>query len=76
MPFPWLDVKLSHFQHLGWQFLKEENDEGDMIDYNDFQHPLDPRPVRTPGDRNHFRRWQEGGLLMVGTSFDEEAEVC
>lgn len=65
VPFPWLDVRLSHFQHLGWRLLEEEDQNGEVVDYNDSFDPEDPfrREYSTPS--HHFRRWMYGGLLMV-----------
>lgn len=65
MPFAWLDVHLSHFQHLGWRLLEEPDYDGNMIDYNDFADDQDPRAVYINRPEDHFRLWQEGGLLMV-----------
>lgn len=65
VPFPWLDVKLSHFQHLGWRLRPYPDVENEMIDYNDYADDQDPRARFIVHPRDHFTPWQEGGLLMV-----------
>lgn len=65
VPFPWLDIELSHFQHLGWRLLREENQNGEMIDYNDSYEPDDPYRQDYRDRSDHFTRWASGGLLMV-----------
>lgn len=65
--FAWLDVQLSHFRHLGWRLLDEPDSEDNMIDYNDSVSDQDPRGRFIVKPEDHFRLWQEEGLLMVSS---------
>lgn len=58
-------MKLSHFKHLGWRFLDEPDQDDRMIGYDDFVDDQDPRARFIVKPEDHFRLWQEGGLLMV-----------
>lgn len=69
IPFLWLDVQLSHFQHLGWRFRPYPDEDDQMIDYNDYSHNQDPRACSILHLKDHFKPWQEGGLLMVSLSW-------
>lgn len=77
VPFPWLDVQLSHFQHLGWKLLDQPlSEDDDPIDYNDFQEFDDPRAESILKPEDHFRAWREGGLLLVSTWLGEHPRVA